>query len=47
MTAVEVIGAPEEPERDRAIHDWCRSVWTAFSANRDIAADLPERHGII
>ncbi len=47
MTAVDVMSAPEGPERDRAIHDWCRSVWTAFSANRGIVADLLERHGII
>ena len=25
---------PAGPERDTAIDDWCRSVWTAFSSNR-------------
>jgi hypothetical protein len=47
VTAVDVIGAPEGPERDRAIHDWCRSVWTAFSTNRGIVAELLKRHGVL
>jgi hypothetical protein len=47
MTAVDVMGATEGPERDRAIHDWCRSVWAAFSANRGIVADVLKQHGII
>jgi hypothetical protein len=34
MTVADVLAAPAGPERDRAIDDWCKSVWTSFSANR-------------
>jgi len=34
MTVADVLAAPAGPDRDRAIDDWCRSVWTAFGANR-------------
>jgi hypothetical protein len=47
LTAVDVMRHPEGAERDRAIHDWCRSVWTAFSANRAVVAGLLTQHGII
>jgi hypothetical protein len=47
MTAIDVLGAPVGSERDRAIHDWCRSVWTAFSTNRDTVAQLLKQHGVI
>lgn len=44
LTALNVAAAPEGPERDRAIHEWCSSVWAAFAQNRDaIAAYLKER----
>lgn len=47
VIAADVMRAPEGPERDLAIHDWCRSVWTAFSGNRRIVADLLKQHRII
>jgi hypothetical protein len=47
VTAADVMKAPEGPGRDRAIHDWCRSVWAAFSANREVVAELLKRHGTI
>jgi hypothetical protein len=47
LTAADVMRAPEGSERDLVIHDWCRSVWAAFSANRGIVAELLQRHGII
>ena len=47
MTALDVMGAPEGPERDRAIHGWSRSVWAAFSENRATVAELLKQHGII
>jgi hypothetical protein len=46
MTAVDVMRAAEGTKRDRATHDWCRSVRTAFSANRGIVAELL-KHRII
>jgi len=34
MTAADVMRATPGPERDKAIDDWCLSVWNAFCANR-------------
>src|SRR6516162_5702496 len=34
MTVADARAAPAGPERDAAIDDWCRSVWTAFGGNR-------------
>ncbi len=34
MSVVDVLAAPAGPERDKAIHDWCRSVWGACAGNR-------------
>ena len=34
LTVADVLAAPGGPERDTAIHDWCRSLWTAFRGNR-------------
>ena len=34
MTVADVLAASAGPERERAIDNWCRSVWTAFGANR-------------
>jgi hypothetical protein len=47
MTVAHVLEACAGPERDVAIDDWCRSVWTAFSDNRQtIIALLREFHVI-
>jgi hypothetical protein len=35
MTVANVLAASAGPERDVAIDNWCRSVWTAFGANRE------------
>lgn len=40
MTAADVMRAPEGANRDRAIHDWCVSVWEAVAMNRDRIIDL-------
>jgi hypothetical protein len=40
MTVADVLAAPPGPERDTAIDDWCRSVWTAFAANRETIVAL-------
>jgi len=47
LTTIDVMKAPEGPERDRAIDDWCASVWTAFSSNRDQVIDLLIRNQVI
>jgi len=40
MTAHDVLAAPGGAERDRAIDEWCRSVWSAFSTHRQAIDDL-------
>ena len=47
MTVVDVLAAHPGPERDRAIDDWCRSVWTAFGNNREMIVVLLREYGII
>ena len=45
MTVVDVLTASAGPERDMAIDNWCRSVWTSFGGNRQtIVALLQEYH---
>ncbi len=46
-TVVDVVGVPEGPERDRAIHAWCRSVWEAFAGNRAAVEELLRQRGIL
>jgi hypothetical protein len=40
MTVADVLAAPAGRERDIAIDDWCRSVWTAFRGSRQTIIDL-------
>jgi hypothetical protein len=40
MTAADVLAVPEGGERDQAIDEWCRSVWTAFRDSRQTIVDL-------
>jgi hypothetical protein len=47
MTVADVLAAPPGPERDRAIDDWCRSVWTASAANRDAIVALLREYRIV
>ena len=46
MTALDVMHKAEGPDRDRAIHEWCKSVWTAFAGNRDGIVELLTQHGV-
>ncbi len=46
LTATEVMAAPEGPERDKAIDEWCRSVLQAFSANRATVEALLREYGM-
>lgn len=36
----DVMAATAGPERDRQIHDWCRSVWEAWKGSRSQIVDL-------
>jgi len=45
-TAIDVMAAPAGPERDRAIHEWCVTVWEAFAANRQTVVDLLREYDI-
>lgn len=47
VTAIDVIAAPEGPERDKAIDEWCRSVWEAFFANRPAVDALLREYGLV
>lgn len=40
ITVLDVLKTPEGDERDLAIHEWCRSVWLAFKANRGVIVEL-------
>jgi hypothetical protein len=46
MTVSDVLAAPAGAERDIAIDDWCRSVWTAFGANRQTIIALLQEYRI-
>ena len=46
ITVTDVLAASAGPERDQAINDWCNSVWTAFSANRQTIIALLREHQI-
>jgi hypothetical protein len=45
ITAVDVVAAPEGPERDKAVHAWCTSVWGAFHHSHRTVIDLLREHG--
>jgi len=42
-----VMDAPAGPERDGMIHQWCISVWEAFSENREEVVNLLRKNKII
>lgn len=46
MTVADVLTASAGPQRDKAIDNWCRSVWTAFGANRQTIIDLLREYQI-
>ena len=46
VSAEEVMAAPAGPERDRAIDDWCASVWETYREHRQVVANLLESNGI-
>src|SRR5262249_15877068 len=40
QTAGDVLAVPAGPERDKAIHAWCESVWDAFRDCRETVTQL-------
>ena len=46
VTAAHVMSHPAGPERDKAIDDWCASVWAAFRDNRAAVIMLLEEYGL-
>lgn len=46
MTVLDVMKFPEGVDRDRAIHDWCVAVWTAFAGNSEQVISLLKENGI-
>jgi hypothetical protein len=46
MTVVAVLAVPAGPERDMAIDNWCRSVWTSFDRNRQTIIALLREYQI-
>jgi hypothetical protein len=46
MTVVDVAAAPAGAERDRAIHEWCGSVWRAFAAEHTAIAELSRQFAL-
>jgi hypothetical protein len=47
VTAATVLDAPAGPLRDKAVDDWCASVWEAFRDSREIVVELLRAHGIV
>ena len=46
MTVADVLAAFAGPDRDMAVDNWCRSVWTAFGANRQTVVSLLREYQI-
>jgi Family of unknown function (DUF5946) len=42
-----VLAVPAGPERDQAIHDWCKSVWESYRDQKQTVVDLLRRRGIV
>jgi uncharacterized protein DUF5946 len=47
MTAIDVLAAAAGDRRDKAIDEWCVTVWAAFKDNRSVIVDLLGEHGIV
>lgn len=47
LTVADVLAAPAGPERDKAIHAWCVSVWQAFRNCRQTVMEWLGERGIL
>ncbi len=46
ITVLDVLAATPGPERDSAIDEWCRSVWTSYVGNRPTIVSLMREYQI-
>ena len=46
LTVSDVMKEPAGTDRDRAIDDWCRSVWETFRDSRMTVLEVLRAHGI-
>jgi hypothetical protein len=44
VTVVDVMAAPEGVQRDKAIDQWCASVWGAFAGNRGAVVEFLRKY---
>jgi len=44
ITVADVLSEPAGPKRDAKIHEWCASVWEAYSGSREKALNLLSRY---
>ena len=47
MTAIDVLAAAAGDHRNKAIDEWCASVWAAFKENHSLIIGLLGEHGIV
>lgn len=47
ITAADVLAADAGPVRDRAIEEWCKSVWAACVALRETIVELSREHQLV
>lgn len=47
LTAIDVLQASEGDARDRAIDEWCRTVWACYAATRPAVEALLRQHGVV
>ena len=47
ITAVDVSSAAPGAEKDQLIHDWCASVWKAFSRHREEIESLLNKYNVL
>ena len=45
ITVNQVMAAPAGCERDKAIDEWCASVWSAFQVERQSVVQVLLQHG--
>ena len=46
FTVADVLAVPAGTQRDQVSDDWCQSVWTALSVNRQTIIDLLREYQI-
>lgn len=47
VTAIDVLAAPEGPERDERVSEWAKAVWAVYAEHRETVEALLLRRGII